>query len=154
MSRDWLQDVKRAGVFQLVGDAREFSSEAASAGMLVYRVDIDHAHGKKDFLARVSKAMNFPVHFGGNWDAFADCMKDLSWTEAGSQGPAPSHARGWVLVLEKSKHFAAGHKAEFAEAMAVLAEAADFWRGHARPLWTLIGGPDGWQSGWPAMPAA
>ena len=37
-------------------------------------------------------------------------------------------------------------------ALGALAEAAEFWRGEGRPLWALIGGPDGWKSGWPDMP--
>jgi len=143
----WLHDAEKAGVCHLTADAREFAAEAAAAGMLVYRVDIDHAHGKQDFLARVSRAMHFPDWFGGNWDAFADCLKDLSWTE-GDGTP-----RGWVVILERSKHYCDGHRHDFEEAVGALADATEFWRGEGRPLWTLIGGPDGWQSGWPPMPS-
>jgi hypothetical protein len=38
--------------------------------------------------------------------------------------------------------------------MELMAEATDYWRGRGAPFWTLIGGPDGWKSGWPDMPAA
>ena len=124
--------------------------EAAAAGLHVYRVDIDHAHGKKDFLARVSRAMHFPDWFGGNWDAFADCLKDLSWTHGDEA--AGEDGSGWVIILEKSKHYCDGHRHDFEEAVGALAEAAEFWRGEGRPLWALIGGPDGWKSGWPDMP--
>lgn len=143
----WLLDAERAGIRHLTADAREFAEAAVATGLRVYRVDIDHAHGKRDFLARVSRAMQFPDWFGGNWDAFADCLKDLSWTE----GDDP--ARGWVIILERSKHYCDGHRHDFEEAVGALADAAEFWRGEGRPLWTLIGGPDGWQSGWPPMPA-
>jgi RNAse (barnase) inhibitor barstar len=141
----WLRSPDRAGVYHLTGDARELAQAAESAGLAVYRIDIGHAHDKKDFLAHLSRAMGFPASFGGNWDALADSLKDLSWTDP--------HAAGWVVVLEKSKHFCAGHRHEFEEAMDIMAEAAEFWRAEARPLWTLIGGPEGWSSGWPPMPA-
>ncbi|MBM3346912.1 MAG: barstar family protein [Betaproteobacteria bacterium] len=144
----WLLDAARAGVFHLTADPHQFAAEAAALGLRVYRVEIGHAHGKHDFLARVSRAMHFPDWFGGNWDAFADCLKDLSWT--GADGPA----RGWVVILEKSKHYCDGHRRDFEEAVGALADAAAFWRGEGRPLWTLISGPDGWKSGWPPMPAA
>ncbi|WP_226545657.1 barstar family protein [Bacillus thuringiensis] len=29
-----------------------------------------------------SKKMNFPDYFGGNWNAFDECMNDLSWLKA------------------------------------------------------------------------
>jgi len=144
MNSDWLKDPAKAGVYHLSADARALASATASAGLMVVYVDISHAHDKEDFLADLSKAMRFPDWFGGNWDALADCLKDLSWLQA----------KGWVVILEKSKHFAGGHGNEFKEAMQVMVEAADYWRGEGKPFWTLIGGPDGWKSGWPEMPSA
>ena len=55
------------------------------------------------------------------------------------------------MILEKSKHFCAGHRHEFEEAMEVMAETSAFWREQGKPFWTLIGGPDGWSSGWPVL---
>jgi hypothetical protein len=110
--------------------------------MVIY-VDIGHAHDKEDFLAGASKAMRFPERFAGDWGAFADGLKDLAWM--------PS--KGWVVILEKSKHFAGGHVHEFKDAMAAMIAAADHWRGKGKPFWTFIGGPDGWKSGWPNMPS-
>ncbi len=144
---EWLKDSAKAGVFHLIDDARELAEQAELAGLCVYRIDIGHAHDKKDFLVHLARAMHFPASFGGNWDAFADCLKDLSWAGADT-------AAGWVVILEKSKHFCAGHHHEFKEAMDVMAEAAEFWRTQGKPLWTLIGGPEGWQSGWSNAPSA
>jgi len=141
---EWLNDAARAGVFHLSGDSREVAGLAASTGLMVIYVEIGHAHDRGDFLAKLSKAMRFPVGVGGDWDALAGSLNDLSWLQA----------KGWVLILEKSKHFCGGHGHEFKEAMAVMAGAAEHWRGRNKPFWTLIGGPDGWQSGWPDMPSA
>lgn len=143
MSNEWLTDAGKAGVFHLTADPRELAEAAAAAGLAVYRLDIGHAHDKGDFLRDVSQAMKFPATFGNNWDAFADCLKDLSWADG----------KGWVVILEKSKHFCAGHHHEFKEAMDIMDEAAEHWRKQGKPLWTLIGGPDGWKSGWPDTPA-
>jgi RNAse (barnase) inhibitor barstar len=147
MSNEWLTDAGKAGVFHLTADPRELAEAAATAGLAVYRLDIGHAHDKGDFLRDVSQAMKFPATFGNNLDAFADCMKDLSWADA------PGN-KGWVIILEKSKHFCAGHHHAFTEAMDTMAEAAAFWKTQGKPLWTLIGGPDGWISGWENMPSA
>lgn len=141
MDAKLLLDASRAGVFHLAEDARELAQAAADAGLLAVRLDIGHAHDKADFIAHVSRGMKFPDWFGGNWDAFADCLKDLSWLPAA----------GYVVILEKSKHFCAGHHHEFEEAMDIMAEAAVHWRAQGKPFWTLIGGPEGWNSGWPAL---
>jgi barstar (barnase inhibitor) len=138
-----LADPAKAGVFHLGPDARAAARAAASAGLLVAYVDIGHAHDKEHFAEHVAEALRFPGGSDVDWDAFARGLKDLSWLEA----------RGWVVILEKSKHFGAGHGHEFAGAMQVMADAAAHWRGRGKAFWTLIGGPEGWKSGWPEMPA-
>lgn len=143
MKADWLKEPAKAGVFHLSADARELAGAAAAAGLMVIYVDIGHAHDKEDFLADVSRSMRFPDGFGGNRDALADCLRDLSWMQA----------KGWVVILEQSKHFCGGHGHEFKEAMRAMSDAAGYWRGQGKPFWTLIGGPDGWKSGWPDLPS-
>lgn len=140
----WLSEPAKAGVFHLSCDARELAGAAAASGLMVIYVDIGHAHDKEDFLADASKAMRFPERFVGDWNAFAGGLKDLSWAQA----------KGWVVVLEKSKHFAGGHGREFKDAMEPMLAAAEHWRAQGKPFWTLIGGPEGWKSGWPDMPSA
>ena len=139
-----LAEAGRAGVYQLTGEARDVARAAERAGLACFRIDIGHAHNKGDFLDLLAKAMRFPDWFGRNWDALADCLEDLSWIEA----------PGWVVVLEKSKHFGAGHKREFDEAMDLMAEVATWWRGQGKPFWVLVGGPDGWASGYCALPSS
>jgi Barstar (barnase inhibitor) len=139
----WLKDATKAGVFHLSIDARELARAAASSGLMMIYVDIGHAHDRDDFLADAVKAMRFPEGRPADWDAFASGLKDLAWLSA----------NGWVVLLEKSKHFAGGHGHEFKDAMAAMSAAADHWRAQGKPFWTFIGGPDGWKSGWPEMPA-
>jgi len=142
MKSEWLKDAAKAGVFHLSDDAREVALAAASAGLMVIYVEIGHAHDREDFLDNASKALRFPERFSADWDAFASGLKDLSWIPA----------KGWVVILEKSKHFAGGHSHEFKDAMQAMIAAAEHWRAQGKPFWTLIGGPEGWKSGWPEMP--
>jgi barstar (barnase inhibitor) len=137
-----LADPAKAGVFHLGPDARAIASSAASAGLLVAYVDIGHAHDKEHFAEHVAEALRFPDPSALDWNPFADGLKDLSWLQA----------KGWVVILEKSKHFCGGHRAEFEQAMQAMAGAAEHWRGRGKPFWTLIGGPEGWKSGWPEIP--
>jgi len=141
---DWLKDATRAGVFHLSADARELAGAAASAGLMVIYVDIDHAHDKNDFREEASHAMRFPENLAADWEAFAGGLKDLSWLSA----------KGWVVILEKSKHFCGGHRDGFKEAIAAMVAAAEHWRTQGKPFWTFIGGPDGWKSGWPNLPSS
>lgn len=136
-----LADATKCGVFQLNGNARQCAMAAADAGLVVWRIDIGHAHNKSDFLDSLSKVLDFPKTFGKNWDAFADCLRDLSWVEGD----------GYVIVLEKSKQFCAAHRHEFDEAIGILGEAAEFWKTEGKPFWALVSGPQGWESGIPRL---
>src|SRR5258706_16203634 len=98
MKAEWIKDAAKAGVFQLSADARELARAAAAAGLMVIYVDIHHAHDREDFLAEVSRALRFPEKLTADWSAFAGGLKDLSWISA----------KGWVVILEKSKHFCGG----------------------------------------------
>jgi hypothetical protein len=144
MKADWLTDASKAGVFHMSADARGLAGAAASAGLMVIYVDIHHAHDKDDFMAEASRALRFPDQSGATWDGFVLGLKDLAWMQA----------TGWVVILEKSKHFAGGHGHEFKDAMGAMSAAADHWRARGKPFWTFVGGPEGWKSGWPEMPSA
>lgn len=39
---------------------------------------------KQAVLAWYAESLHFPTHFGANWDAFSDCIRDLSWLAASS----------------------------------------------------------------------
>jgi RNAse (barnase) inhibitor barstar len=38
---------------------------------------------KKTLFATVADQLFFPDYFGGNWDAFDECLRDLSWLPLG-----------------------------------------------------------------------
>ena len=138
------KDKDKAGVYLTGPDTRLIAEAAQAAGLALWRVDIGHVHDKQGFTALVAKALAFPDWFGGNWDAFEDCLGDLSWQ------PAP----GYVLLLEHGKHFGAGHKQEFVTAVEVLDGVAESWQDQGKPFWAIISGPDGWDAGLPPLPSA
>ncbi len=138
-----LQDRDKAGVYLTGPDTRLIAEAAQAAGLALWRVDIGHVHDKQGFTALVAKTLAFPEWFGGNWDAFEDCLGDLSWH------PAP----GYVLLLAHAKHFGAGHKQEFVTAVEVLDGAAEYWHWQGKPFWAIVSGPEGWDAGLPAFPA-
>lgn len=139
-----LKNKDRAGVYLTGPDTRPIAEAAQAAGLALWRVDIGHVHDKQGFTDRVAKALAFPQWFGGNWDAFEDCLGDLSWQSAS----------GYVLLLEHGKHFGAGHKQEFVTAVEVLDGVAEYWQGQGKPFWAIVSGPDGWDAGLPPFPLA
>jgi RNAse (barnase) inhibitor barstar len=137
-----LNKAARTGVYHLNRDAGQLAKSAAEAGLSVWRVDIGDARDKADFLGKIAAAMRFPDTFGGNWDAFADCLRDLSWVEGS----------GYVLIFENSQNFCITHRDEFDVAMDIFDDAAAYWRDEGKPFWVMVGGPQGWYSGCEPLP--
>jgi hypothetical protein len=83
---------------------------------------------KADFLAACARAMRFPSYFGRNWDAFEECITDLSWLPAA----------GYVLLYEAPNYFAADQPREWQTAFAVLGDATAYWRDKGVPFYVLL----------------
>lgn len=65
--------------FRYAADPRVVS--APPCGRLV-RIPAS-VHDKDSLLDRLARGLEFPAHFGRNWDALSDCMTDLGWLGAG-----------------------------------------------------------------------
>lgn len=89
MRSEILTRPSRPWVHRMVALAPELSDtvvslEAADRGR---RVAARVLRGRKAttraaFLDEAAAALQFPLYFGGNWDAFYDCLTDLSWLRA------------------------------------------------------------------------
>lgn len=117
-----LQDASRSGIYRMHGDA-EVEDALRGSALALERVSLQGAHSKKAVLSRLAQALEFPRWFGGNWDALADCLKDLSWREA----------EGYVLVLTGQAP---------PELIDVLADSAEFWKAEGKPFFALFVDPD------------
>jgi RNAse (barnase) inhibitor barstar len=60
-----------------------YGDESASCGAVVRAVVPANIVRKQDLFATLDKQLSFPDYFGGNWDAFDECLRDLSWLPAG-----------------------------------------------------------------------
>jgi len=87
-------------------------------GLDAVRVDLSGCADKAEFLARVADALGFPTWFGGNWDAFFDCLIDLARAR---------RARGCVIVLRHAGELQATSPEAFDTARSILADAAKVW---------------------------
>ena len=97
------------------------------------RIDLHGCEDKEAVLGRFAQALDFPDWFGGNWDALADCLNDLSWL------PAPGH----VLLLDHSHDWKQADPVGFDVLLEIGNEVATRWAEHGIAFWLLIPVPPG-----------
>lgn len=85
---------------------------------------------KRALLDALAGILEFPPHFGGNWDALYDCLTDLGLGE------------GSTLVIEIGglSRFARQAPGELAAGIETFRDAANFWRERNVYLTVLLGG--------------
>lgn len=92
---------------------------AEEAGWAVLRLDLDGARSKAELMRRCGAALEAPDYFGGNWDALADALRDLSWLPDGV---------GRLLTITSWRGYAAERPEDWETLGDILEEAVDFWR--------------------------
>jgi RNAse (barnase) inhibitor barstar len=119
---------ERSGVYALPRPIRPLREAAARARLVWFELDAVHARDKSSFLAACAQQLGFPPHFGHNWDALADCLRDFSWK------PAP----GYVIVWRGVRGLERAEPDALATALEVLREAALFWSGRGKAFFVLL----------------
>lgn len=127
-----LDNVAAAGVYRMPRiDRKRLVTAAESIGFAVFRIDLNKAANKSELLATIAKQMAFPDWFGGNLDALADCLGDLSWHPA----------EGYLILLEHCDHAHNTTETGLADVLDIFQEAANEWRAQNIALWCLIDTP-------------
>ena len=111
----------------------ELHHEAEQAGWQCYCVDGTDIHDKATFLSRTSTALHFPSYFGHNWDAFEECLNDLSWER--KEG-----SKGYVIIVDKIGEFAHAHADDWATARSIFTTATKAWRKNGMPMLIFVRG--------------
>ena len=107
-------------------------SLAGSLGFEAVRIDLATCGDKASFLERTAEALAFPAWFGQNWDAFFDCVADLSWRPA----------RGYVLLLENAETMRRDAPEALDTALAILGDAASAWESRGVPFRVFVSAPE------------
>ncbi|WKD35647.1 barstar family protein [Streptomyces xanthophaeus] len=94
---------------------------AEAAGWTTLRLDLSGVRGKAELMRRCGDALRLPEWVGGNWDALADALRDLSWL------PSPP-AGGRLLAVTSWRGYAGARPGEWETLVEVLEEAVEFWR--------------------------
>jgi len=119
---------ERSGVYLAPADTSAIRSAAARGSLAWKEFDSGTARNKDQFLAACARELGFPDWFGGNWDALADCLQDLTWQ------PAPGH----VIFWRGANRFAGAAPDDFATALEIFRDAANYWKERGRLFIALL----------------
>lgn len=120
------------GLYQAPAEEAVLRKAADAAGVAWCCVDLRRVRGRRGLFGAFARGCAFPATFGGNWDALADALQDLSWLDGGLM----LRLRGGV----------AGADAEVLHD--ILRESAGYWRGRGKVFVVFAEG-----EGLPAWPA-
>lgn len=123
-------EAKRSGVYRAPASVDPLRKAAAAAGLAWLDMPLAAVTDKQQFLALCKKQMKLPAHFGDNWDALEDCLRDFEWLKS----------KGYVLHLTNGDKFAKSAPADYQTALEVLTEAAAFWKSKSTPFVVLVDG--------------
>jgi RNAse (barnase) inhibitor barstar len=111
-----------AGIYAapaLVGPLR---AAAKKAGVAWHDLDLDGVTDRQALLRRCAEAFSLPAHFGKNWDALHECLRELAG------GGAP----GAVVHWRRGAQLARRAPDALGTALEILDDAARYWRGTGR----------------------
>ena len=100
--------------------------------LCVCRTDLSGCHDRDDLLRRLSVSLKLPASFGHNWDALADCLRDLRWIPAW----------GYVLLFDHVDDLRRAAEADFDILLGILDDAATFGCDHEVPWFAFLTFPD------------
>jgi RNAse (barnase) inhibitor barstar len=106
----------------------EIENIASLKGFNIYHLDGKRIHNKTSFLNEVSERFKLPSYFGFNWDAFNDCITDLSWM----------NSNGTLIVFNDSEHFRIAAPDDWQTANNIFLEAIDYWKVNGKYFYLLL----------------
>jgi hypothetical protein len=128
--RDWGKLFKSCGASGLytVGSSTGFDEvgrKALACGLNYIYIDLRLVADKQAFLKVLAEKLDFPAHFGGNWDALKDSLTDM---------PADS---GCVIVLDNIKGYAQADPGGMGIARNIFKYTAGYWKKQAVSFYVL-----------------
>ena len=90
----------------------------------VFHLDGKKINSKQTFLKQAAEAMEFPTYFGANWDAFDECITDLTWCPA----------QRYVILYDHADIFAQAEPTQYQIALDILNSAKEYWEANNIPL--------------------
>lgn len=113
-------------------DLDRLARAAAREELRVCRTDLAGCHGKDELLRRLAASLQLPATFGHNWDALADCLRDLGWMPAW----------GYVLLFDHADQLLQAAEADYNTLLGILDDAATFSGERDLPWFAFLALPD------------
>jgi len=129
---EMLKDPQASGVYLLEEShpVERLKKAAGDGGLAFFHLEGRDIGDKDQFMSRSASVFRFPEYFGNNWDAFADCLTDMSWHKAD----------GFVILYDHCDSLVEHSPREFETALDVFKESAEFWRNEGKALFVLLHG--------------
>ena len=121
---------ERSGLFRAPRGVAVLMKEAKAQGAEWRALALRGVSSKAQFLAACARQLGLPAHFGDNWDALADCLRDGDVIGNG----------GWVLHVRDAAGFAKAASEDYATALEILRFAADYWKEQGVLFLVLVDG--------------
>ncbi|MGL6236213.1 MAG: barstar family protein [Segniliparus sp.] len=116
----------------LVGEPATFDSSAsllAAEGNIVRFIRGEKATTKADLFDEFAAALQFPFHFGHNWDALSDSLADLDWLGV---------AFGYYVVIWNADKFLAGDADSLQAFASIVQDANVTWTNSQRKPFKVV----------------
>lgn len=81
-----------------------------------------HCRTKRGLFGAFAEALRFPDYFGRNWDAFWECINDLSWLKA----------TGYLLIVSDAEMLLARNDGDYKTFISIMTDAGKAWAETAR----------------------
>jgi len=127
-----LMDANRGGVFFVAQHpaVSEVKAAAKAAGFAFFHIEGKAISRKEQLLNHAATAMHFPDYHGGNWDAFEECVTDLSWVEA----------EGFLLYYDHIDTLQASHPEQLETFVEIMKDAVRELKADGRTMLALLSG--------------
>ena len=110
--------------------AKQVRSQLEAEGWRVFCLEGHDIKDKASFLSECAVSMEFPAYFGKNWDAFEECLTDLSWAKAD----------GYVVLFDHADAFELNAADDWATAMEIFGNALKSWHEAGTSMIVLVRG--------------
>jgi Barstar (barnase inhibitor). len=114
------------------GDLPRLARAAKRDELQVCRIDLTGCSDRQALLQRMAVALQLPASFGHNWDALADCLRDLGWM------PAWGH----VLLFDHLDELQRAAPADLDILLGILDDAATFGSDREQPWFAFLAMPE------------
>lgn len=123
----------QSGVYFVgINDIERLAKVGVREELKVLRCDLAGCHDKTELLRRLAVSLSLPHTFGHNWDALADCLRDLGWVPAW----------GYVLLFSHVDDFRQSAEADLNILLGILDDAATCGDDNDMPWFAFLALPD------------